>query len=107
LFIFKRTALEQVLQRAFIHKGKKRVRRSKLYYLRDLDPLICKVSWAHIRVSQTGLLASKLLYTFCLSKLLSSPISKRHETKELVIPGAGSICGDRITEKALVWRRLN
>ena len=34
----------KVLQRAFIHKGKKRVRRSKLYYLRDLDPMLCKVS---------------------------------------------------------------
>ena len=28
----------KVLQRAFIHKGKKRVRRSKLYYLMDRDP---------------------------------------------------------------------
>lgn len=27
-----------VLQRAFIHKGLKRVRRSKLYYLKDRDP---------------------------------------------------------------------
>jgi large subunit ribosomal protein L19 len=34
----------KVLQRAHIHKGKKRVRRSKLYYLRDRDPLICRVS---------------------------------------------------------------
>ena len=34
----------KLLQRAFIHKGKKRVRQSKLYYLRDLDPLICRVS---------------------------------------------------------------
>mmetsp|Transcript_24587 Transcript_24587/g.50459 ORF Transcript_24587/g.50459 Transcript_24587/m.50459 type:complete len:167 (+) Transcript_24587:76-576(+) len=33
-----------VLQRSFIHKGKKRVRRSKLFYLRDRDPLFCKVS---------------------------------------------------------------
>ena len=28
----------KVLQKAFIHKGKKRVRRSKLYYLMDRDP---------------------------------------------------------------------
>lgn len=28
----------KVLQRAFIHKGKKRVRRSKLYYLKNLHP---------------------------------------------------------------------
>ena len=28
----------RVLQKAFIHKGKKRVRRSKLYYLMDRDP---------------------------------------------------------------------
>jgi large subunit ribosomal protein L19 len=28
----------KVLQRAFIHKGKKRVRRSKLYYLRNVNP---------------------------------------------------------------------
>lgn len=28
----------KVLQKAFIHKGKKRVRRSKLYYLRDRNP---------------------------------------------------------------------
>jgi ribosomal protein L19 len=28
----------KVLQRAFIHKGKKRVRRSKLYYLMKRDP---------------------------------------------------------------------
>jgi len=28
----------KILQRAFIHEGKKRVRRSKLYYLKDLDP---------------------------------------------------------------------
>ena len=28
----------RVLQKAFIHKGKKRVRRSKLYYLTDRDP---------------------------------------------------------------------
>ena len=34
----------KVLQKAHIHKGKKRVRRAKLYYLRDLDPLICKIS---------------------------------------------------------------
>lgn len=34
----------QVLQQAFIHRGKKRVRRSKLYYLRDLDPNLCKVT---------------------------------------------------------------
>ena len=34
----------KVLQRRFIHRGKKRVRRSKLYYLRDKGPLICKVS---------------------------------------------------------------
>mmetsp|Transcript_3958 Transcript_3958/g.5223 ORF Transcript_3958/g.5223 Transcript_3958/m.5223 type:complete len:162 (+) Transcript_3958:47-532(+) len=33
-----------VLQKAFIHQGKKRVRRAKLYYLRNLDPLLCKVS---------------------------------------------------------------
>ena len=32
------------MQRAFLHKGKKRVRRSKLYYLRERDPLICKVT---------------------------------------------------------------
>jgi ribosomal protein L19 len=34
----------KVLQKAHIHKGNKRVRRSKLYYLRDLDPLICRIS---------------------------------------------------------------
>jgi len=37
----------KVVQKAFIHRNRtvpKRVRRSKLYYLRDLDPLICKVS---------------------------------------------------------------
>jgi large subunit ribosomal protein L19 len=28
----------KVLQKAHIHKGKKRVRRSKLYYLRDRNP---------------------------------------------------------------------
>mmetsp|Transcript_23016 Transcript_23016/g.33673 ORF Transcript_23016/g.33673 Transcript_23016/m.33673 type:complete len:168 (+) Transcript_23016:97-600(+) len=28
----------KILQRAFIHDGKKRVRRSKLYYLQDRDP---------------------------------------------------------------------
>jgi large subunit ribosomal protein L19 len=28
----------KVLQEAFIHKGKKRVRRSKLYYLKNLHP---------------------------------------------------------------------
>lgn len=28
----------KVIQKAFIHKGKKRVRRSKLYYLSDLHP---------------------------------------------------------------------
>lgn len=28
----------KVLQRAFLHKGKKRVRRSKLYYLKTRDP---------------------------------------------------------------------
>jgi len=28
----------KVLQKAFIHQGKKRVRRSKLYYLRDRPP---------------------------------------------------------------------
>lgn len=27
-----------VIQKAFIHKGKKRVRRSKLYYLMDRHP---------------------------------------------------------------------
>mmetsp|Transcript_62479 Transcript_62479/g.85859 ORF Transcript_62479/g.85859 Transcript_62479/m.85859 type:complete len:157 (-) Transcript_62479:595-1065(-) len=34
----------KILERAFIHKGDKRVRRAKLYYLRDRDPLVCKVS---------------------------------------------------------------
>ena len=34
----------KLLQQAFIHKGKKRVRRSKLYYLRDRDPVLCKVT---------------------------------------------------------------
>ena len=34
----------KVLQRRFIHGGKKRVRRSKLYYLREKDPLLCRVS---------------------------------------------------------------
>jgi len=33
----------KVLHKAFIHKRDKRVRRSKLYYLRDRDPLICSV----------------------------------------------------------------
>lgn len=28
----------RILQKAFIHKGKKRVRRSKLYYMLDRDP---------------------------------------------------------------------
>jgi ribosomal protein L19 len=28
----------KILQRAFIHKGKKRVRRSKLYYLMERHP---------------------------------------------------------------------
>lgn len=28
----------KILQRAFIHDGKKRVRRSKLYYMKDRDP---------------------------------------------------------------------
>lgn len=28
----------KVIQKAFIHKGKKRVRRSKLYYLMDRHP---------------------------------------------------------------------
>ena len=27
-----------ILQKAFIHKGRKRVKRSKLYYLRDRNP---------------------------------------------------------------------
>lgn len=27
-----------VLQKAFIHKGKKRVRRSKVYYIKNLHP---------------------------------------------------------------------
>ncbi len=34
----------KVLQKAFIHKGEKRVRRSKLYYMRGLDPMLCKVT---------------------------------------------------------------
>ena len=29
----------KLIQKAFIHKGKKRVRRSKLYYLRDRNPI--------------------------------------------------------------------
>jgi ribosomal protein L19 len=34
-----------VLQKAFIHEGKKRVRRSKLYYLRSLKPELYTVSY--------------------------------------------------------------
>lgn len=33
-----------ILEKNFLHKGKKRVRRSKLYYLRDRNPLLTKVS---------------------------------------------------------------
>ncbi|CAJ1940114.1 unnamed protein product [Cylindrotheca closterium] len=33
-----------VLERNFIFKGKKKVKRSKLYYFRDLNPLLTKVS---------------------------------------------------------------
>lgn len=34
----------KVLERNFIFKGKKKVKRAKLYYLRDLNPLLTKVS---------------------------------------------------------------
>jgi large subunit ribosomal protein L19 len=34
----------QILEKNFLHKGKKKVRRSKLYYLRDRNPLLTKVS---------------------------------------------------------------
>ena len=33
-----------ILEKNFLHKGKKKVRRSKLYYLRDRNPLLTKVS---------------------------------------------------------------
>jgi len=39
-----------VLQKAFIHEGKKRVRRSKLYYLRDLKPELYTVSYDSAKV---------------------------------------------------------
>ena len=35
----------KVIQKAFIHKGKKRVRRSKLYYLMDRHPSNYTVKW--------------------------------------------------------------
>jgi large subunit ribosomal protein L19 len=34
----------KILEKNFLHKGKKKVRRSKLYYLRDRNPLLTKVS---------------------------------------------------------------
>jgi len=39
-----------VLQKAFIHEGKKRVRRSKLYYLRDLKPELYTVPYDAAKV---------------------------------------------------------
>jgi len=39
-----------VLQKAFIHEGKKRVRRSKLYYLRDLKPELFTVPYDSAKV---------------------------------------------------------
>ena len=35
----------KILQKAFIHEGKKRVRRSKLYYLMNRDPEEFTVKW--------------------------------------------------------------
>lgn len=34
----------KILQKAHITGGKKRVRQSRAYYVRDLDPAICKIS---------------------------------------------------------------
>ena len=44
----------KVLQRAFIHKGKKRVRGSKLYYLMDRHPDLYTIKWASLAL-QLGL----------------------------------------------------
>jgi large subunit ribosomal protein L19 len=52
----------KVLERNFIFKGKKKVKRAKLYYFRDLNPL-CK--FAVIRSLPQHILDFSHIFTFC------------------------------------------